>query len=79
MMPLLKIDEDLNKKNNPSNEKLSLLIQLNNSYFVGCDVSVQLLQSNLAVISFKVQEKSWEESGTKYPENVYRQAEEAES
>lgn len=70
MMPLLKIDEDLSKKKIHLIKKLSLLIQLNNSYFVACDVSVQLLQSNFAVFSFKVQGKSWEESGTKYLENV---------
>ena len=43
-MPLLKIDEDLKweKKNLPT-KKLLVVIQLNNGYFVDCDVSVQLL------------------------------------
>lgn len=54
-MPLLKIDEDLNKKKNISTEKLSLLIQPN-SYFVGCDVSVQLLQPILLSFPLKYKE-----------------------
>lgn len=77
IMPLLKICQDLKwEKKNLSSKKLSLLIQLNNGYFVDCDVSVQLLQSNFALFFFfLVQGKLCKETGTKYPTDVYQKAE----